>query len=156
MLIEIEEPRDQLDDLKMEVGDVWEGQIVDIDAAPHYIYGTTDQKYNKKGDPMTKWVMRLRKKGATDPLADVKFWAQSQVKFELKDAIRDSGKPANYPGADIAIKRLPNKEPSQPGFKGAMDYRFKITPGPNGWVDPLKKDEPSSDPFGDIDGSEPF
>ena len=127
---------DDLETLKLEVGEKFRGTLVDIDEAPHYAFGTQEPEYQRDGRPKSKWVARLRPKGATDATGDLKWWTQNQVKFALREAI--SACPNNYAGADIGIERMPDGEPRQKGYKGPADYRIVIiTPGPDGWADPF-------------------
>jgi len=127
---------DDLETLKLEVGDKWRGTLVDIDEAPHYAFGTQEPEYQRDGRPKSKWVARLRPKGATDNTGDLKWWTQNQVKFALREAI--SACPDNYAGADIGIERMPDGEPRKKAYKGPANYRIVIiTAGPDGWVDPF-------------------
>ena len=128
---------DDLDILKLEVGQKWKGTLVDIDDVVHMKFGsTTDPELTASGRPKTKWVARLRPEGATDTTGDLKWWTQNQVKFALREAISDV--PNNYQGATIGIERLADSEPSTKGYKPSHQYRVVvITPGADGWVDPF-------------------
>lgn len=138
---------DELDTLKLDVGDTYVGTIIDISAAPHYVFGTAEPKYDRAGQPMTKWVVRLRPDGATTPDSDVKFWAQSQVKFELRATIAQH--PHNYPGGKLKIERLEDGEPRQKGYRGPANYQFTYKPGPDRWTDPLAAPVPDIDNLDD-------
>ena len=151
MPIELTE-HDDLDLLKLEVGDKWKGTLVDIDAVPHLKFGSDEQELTKSGKPKTKWVVRLRPEGATSADADLKWWTQNQVKFSVNEAIREHKN--NYQGAKIGIERLADGEPSTKGYKPFHQYRVvMIKPGPDGWVDPYAGaptaswDESDEEPF---------
>jgi hypothetical protein len=125
-----------LETLKFEVGEKFKGTLVDIDEVPHLSFDTGEQEFTKAGQPKTKWVVRLRRAGATDPSQDLKWWTQNQVRFAVREAV--AAHPDTYLGAEIGIERLPDAEPRVKGYKGAAQYRVVIiTPGPKGWVDPL-------------------
>jgi hypothetical protein len=126
---------DELATLKLEVGEKFVGTLVDIDAAPHYKFGTQEPEYQRDGKPKTKWVARLRLDNATDPATDLKWWTQNQVKYTLVEAVREHLH--NYRGARIQVTRLPDGQPKVAGYKGPANYEVKLKPGPDGWVDPL-------------------
>jgi hypothetical protein len=129
---------DDLQTLKLDVGDTFRGLLIDIDEAPHLNFDTGEPELDRQGNPKTKWVVRLRRAGATDPAEDVKWWTQNQVKFVVRAAIAEHVKSGTYRGAEVGIERKPDGEPRQKGYRGPADYRFVvITPGPVGWVDPL-------------------
>jgi hypothetical protein len=141
---------DDLVTLKLEPGDTWTGLLVDIDSTPHWSFDNPDvQEVDRSGRPKTKWVVRLRPDGTTDASEDLKFWAQNQVKFSLRQTIADH--PTNYRGARIKIERLDDAQPRQKGYKGAAQYRFTLKAGPDGWVDPLAQAATSI-----MDDEEPF
>lgn len=144
---------DELDTLKLDVGDTFVGIVVDVDEAPHYKFGTQEPELTKSGQPKTKWVVRLRPKDATSRDQDVKFWAQNQVKFELRQTL--AGHPRNYLGGLLKVERLEDGKPSNPAFKGPHQYAFTLKPGPDAWVDPLAPTE-AFDPFGEDGMDDPF
>ena len=151
MPIDLTNQTDDLDTLKLEPGDTFVGQIVDIDEAPHYKFGTDEPELTKGGKPKTKWVVRLRPKDATDADSDVKLWCQNQVKFELRQTIAEH--PNNWQGGMLKCERLEDGQPKVKGWKGPQQWRFTLKPGPDGWVDPFAGAD-TSDVFGDDE--EPF
>ena len=145
---------DDLETLRLEVGDKWKGTLLDIDEVPHIKFGTADViEFTKGGKPKTKWIARLRPSDATDAATDLKWWTQNQVKFALRQAIIEH--PRNYQGATIGIERLPDGEPSTKGFKPFHQYRVVIiAPGPDNYVDPYA--DTGAAPTWDVDDEEPF
>lgn len=127
---------DDLVTLKLEVGEQFIGTVVDIDSTPHWSFNDPDvQEVDRNGRPKTKWILRVRPDGATSADEDLKYWAQNQVKFSLRQAIAEH--PHNYRGGRIKIQRMEDGQPRQKGWKGPANYEFTLKPGPDNWVDPL-------------------
>ena len=134
---------DDLEELRLDVGDKFRGILVRIKPVPHYVFGSkTEIEQHLVNGVMVdkeKWILVLRREGATDAADDLEFWTQNQTKREVNDELIKAGVDSDHiNGTIIGIERMPDRPPRTPGYRGATQLRVVIiTAGPDGWVDPL-------------------